>query len=103
MKSEKERGKRGEAWWRKLVEKQEKSGGRVADICAEAGVSAWSFYQWRKRFSAPGRHKAGFTEVELGVVNEYEVKCRNGRSIIVRGAVTPSVLSSIIAVTEGGV
>jgi hypothetical protein len=34
-------------------------------------------------------------------VNECEVRCRSGRSVVVRGAVSPSVLANILLVAEG--
>lgn len=101
MKSgKKHRSRRGEAWWQELILKRERSGKRVGEICGENGVSTWSFYQWRKRLGEK-RARPDFTEIEVGIVNEYEVRCRNGRSVVVRGAVTPEVLASILSVAEG--
>ena len=100
MKKQQSGKRRGERWWRRLVDRQAATGERVEEVCKRQGVSTWSFYQWRKRLQAnpTGQH---FTTVELGVVNEYEVRCRNGRSVVVRGAVSPAVLASILSIAEG--
>lgn len=93
------RERRSEQWWRGVIAEQETSGETVAVVCRRHGVSTKGFY-WRRRQLAL-KQEAAFTPIEVGMVNEYEVRCRNGRSVIVRGAVTPSVLASILSVAEG--
>lgn len=91
--------RRDERWWQALLAEQASTKERIADLCARHGVTPWSFYSWRKRLR--GKPQPVFREVELGMVNEYEVRCRNGRSVVVRGAVTPAVLASILSIAEG--
>ncbi len=43
------------AFWRDLIERQERSGGSVADFCRREGVSTPSFYNWRRRLREPDR------------------------------------------------
>ena len=54
-----------------------------------------AFY-WRRRRLA-SKSQVSFTPIEVGLVNEYELRCRNGRSVVIRGAVTPEVLASILS------
>lgn len=93
---------RGELWWVRLIERQAKSGRSVKELCAEAGVTEQSFYWWRKRLAGRGGTISGFTEVELGLVNECEIRCRSGRSVVVRGAVSAEVLQCVLHAAEGG-
>ena len=39
--------------WREWIEWQQRSGLTVAECCEEAGVSAASFYRWKKLLTAP--------------------------------------------------
>jgi transposase-like protein len=45
---------KGGAWaaWRERIRRYERSGLTVTRFCEQEGVSAPSFYQWRKRFAA---------------------------------------------------
>jgi len=91
--------KHDEQWWRTLIGQQAKTGERVVEICAQEGVTVQAFYWQRKRLI---REKAAkFTEIELGVINECEIRCRNGRSVVVRGAVNPTHLKNVLSVAEG--
>ena len=89
--------KRSERWWREVIAKQAESGESVAVVCKRRGISPWSFYAWRKRLGA----KPSFSSLEIGLVNECEVRCRNGRCVVVRGAASPSVLANILLAAEG--
>lgn len=73
----------------------------MKELCAQYGVSDQGFYWWRKKLSA-GRAlaAASFTEVELGLVNEYEVRLKNGRSVVVRGAVSVEQLRTVLTCAE---
>lgn len=95
----KQRG-RGERWWARLIERQGKSGRSVKDLCAKAGVTEQSFYFWRKKLAGRTSVVSGFTEVEVGLVNEYEIRCVNGRSVVVRGAVRVDQLRTVLFCAE---
>lgn len=41
------------AVWRKRLLAQRASGLTITAWCKQEGVSAWSFYAWRKRFALP--------------------------------------------------
>ena len=97
MEKSKANQQRGERWWQRLVEEQAKTGERVVELCARVGVTPRAFYYWRRRGVQPSQ---GFTELEVGLVNECEVRCRNGRSVVVRGAVSPAVLANILMAAE---
>jgi hypothetical protein len=42
--------------WRRRMGRYQRSGLTVAEFCASEGVSAPSFYQWRKRFAQVSAH-----------------------------------------------
>ena len=99
MEKSKTNRQRGERWWQRLVEEQAKTGERVVELCARNGVTPRAFYYWRRR-GAVAQPNQGFTELEVGLVNECEVRCRSGRSVVVRGAVSPAVLANILMAAE---
>jgi hypothetical protein len=41
------------AVWRDRLRRQQASGAPIAAWCKQEGVSAWSFYAWRKRLAEP--------------------------------------------------
>lgn len=54
--------------WRRRMERFQKAGQSVAEFCRQEGVSAPSFYQWRKRLAEqprPAEEAAGFRPVRL--------------------------------------
>ena len=99
MEKSKANQQRGERWWQRLVEEQAKTGERVVELCSRYGVTPRAFYYWRRR-DAVAQPNQGFTELEVGLVNECEVRCRSGRSVVVRGAVSPAVLANILMAAE---
>jgi len=48
-----------ESRWRSVVEGYAESGLTVSEYCLREGVSAWSYYHWRKRLAGKHRKKAG--------------------------------------------
>ena len=99
MEKSKTNRQRGERWWQSLIEEQAKTGERVVELCARYGVTPRAFYYWRRRGAAVQPNQ-GFTELEVGLVNECEIRCSNGRSVVVRGAVSPAVLANILMAAE---
>ena len=54
--------------WQRRMTRFQKAGQSVAEFCRQEGVSAVSFYQWRKRLAGQPRRAeetAGFTPVRL--------------------------------------
>lgn len=98
MKSEATGRKRGERWWRRVIRKQSETREPVAVVCLRHGVSTKTFYNWRKKLKC----QPLFSQLEIGLVNECEVRCRGGRSVVVRGVVSPEVLANILLAAEGG-
>lgn len=49
------------AFWRKLIERRQRSGLSVAEICEQAGVSTPSFYQWQRKLRGRGASGRGQT------------------------------------------
>lgn len=62
--------RRGESYWRALVDRQAASGQGVAEFCAQASVTECTFRRWRQRLRGAGQAQssgqAGF--VDLGVL-----------------------------------
>jgi hypothetical protein len=61
-----------ESVWRDRVARFSSSGQKVEVFCRDEGVSAWSFYQWRKRLGAVERQAKAPTAaapfIDLGTV-----------------------------------
>ena len=89
---------RGERWWRELVSKQAAGGESVREVCERHGIKCGPFYRWRRKIQGESAPK--FSEMALSLVNECEIRCRNGRAIVVRGAVSRAVLVSVIEAAE---
>ena len=95
------RTRRAERWWARLIERQARTGKSVVELCSDSGVSAQSFYWWRRKLSAQTKRvQQSFTEMEVGVASEYEIRLRNGRSVVVRGTANVEELRSVLMVTE---
>lgn len=97
MKKELASRKRSERWWQRVITRQGETREPVAVVCQRHGISPKSFYNWRKRL----RERPLFSQLEIGLVNECEVRCRNGRSVVVRGVVSPGVLANVLLAAEG--
>lgn len=48
-----EKAQERSAVWRERLRTQQASGLHIAAWCKQEGVSAWSFYAWRKRLAEP--------------------------------------------------
>ena len=90
--------RRGADWWEQVVREQERSGEAIARLCKRYGVGVNSFYLWRKNLKA--KQSPQFARFEIGLVNECEIRCRSGRGVIVRGAVSLEVLSRALEAAE---
>jgi hypothetical protein len=100
-------GKRGrEAWakWRGLVAEQRRSGQSVAAFCRERGVSAPSFFAWKKRLSQDAADQ--FVAVQLVDAGEQasghalEVRLCGGRSVMVEPGFDAAHLRAVLAALE---
>lgn len=95
------RSYRSSGEWQAIILEQTSSGERVEETCARYGISLDSFHRHRRRLSGQAKSaSASFTELEVNLVNECEIRCRSGRTIIVRGAVNPAHLKSVLLVVE---
>src|SRR5215467_12259567 len=54
--------------WRERIAEHERSGRSVKDFCKERGLTAWSFYSWRKRLRETGLVR--FALVERGPLRQ---------------------------------
>ena len=97
--AKKKRNTRPEQWWQRIITEQRRSGESVDGLCRRQGVSASAFYRWQQRLAL--QKQPSFTEVEVGLVNECEVRCLSGRAVVVRGVVAKVILASVLAVAEG--
>jgi transposase len=64
--------------WRGRIAEQERSGLSIKQFCKERGLTAWSFYDWRKRLRESGA-PIRFALVERRSESEtcYQRRCRN--------------------------
>ena len=102
-----------EARWREVLKRQAKSGLSVRAFCAAEGVSAPSFYSWRRKFrdrkngsSRPPRakHSEGATDKDrlfvplklLDTSHPLEIIHPLGYRIQVTGEVNPVALRKVI-------
>ena len=92
---------RSNRWWQRLIEKQSESGESITRLCERHGISRHVFYYRRQCQQKQRSSKPKFTEVAVSLINECEVRCRNGRSVIIRGSVSPSALTNIMLAVEG--
>jgi len=97
------------AKWRELVLEQSRSGKSVSAFCAERGLRAWQFYEWKKRLRDADAAK--FVEVSVPPAAEVvqqasqpgraiEVRLRSGHSVVVERDFDANHLCALLAVLE---
>jgi transposase-like protein len=99
-----------EARWRSVVEGCAESGLTVSAYCLREGVSAWSYYHWRKRLAGKYRKEAGkrlFVPVKIqsaAVVSGggVEVALRGGRVLRAESGYDEVKLARLAALLEAG-
>jgi transposase-like protein len=110
-------------WWRRQVERQEKSKLTVAEFCRRSAISPVTFYAWKRRFRkappasplhaerSPARpmHEANgaathpFLPVSIldtGTVGQLEIELANACVVRLKGTVDPELLR--IAIRAAG-
>jgi transposase-like protein len=107
-------------WWRRQVQRQEQSHVSVAEFCRRLGVSAVTFYSWKRRFrlEAAGGAASG---PELGAIRKptldpafvpvsilepaaaglLEIELANTCTVRLRGHVEPALLRAAIRAAGG--
>lgn len=87
--------------WRERIAEQESSGLSVNQFCSDRGLTAWSFYRWRKRLreSEPVR----FALVERGSQVEapssnadLEIVFTTGDRLRIRSGVDSTTLRAVV-------
>ena len=53
------------SWWQSLIQQQPHSGLTVAEFCDSQGVSAASFYQWRRKLAQESPARPVFLPVRV--------------------------------------
>src|SRR5262245_38572958 len=110
-------------WWRRQVERQEKSNLTVAEFCRRSALSPVTFYAWKRRFreaspasplhaersparpmqEANGAATPPFLAVsilETGTLGQLEVELANACVVRLKGTVDPELLR--IAIRAAG-
>jgi len=99
-----------EARWRGHVEEQARSGLTVAAYCAARGLSAPTFYEWRRRLTGKERARPAFVPVEVtsarrpdgtGGSSGVEVLLTGGARLRLERGFDAAVLRSAVAILEG--
>jgi len=98
------------AWYQSLFERYAESELSVAEFAARAGVSTWTFYQWRRRLSEGAKPQAASTRlIEVSVVPSaaatsrstgLAVELRTGHRIEVGGGFDGQELKRLVGVLE---
>jgi hypothetical protein len=70
------------AYWRRVVERQAKSGLSIARFCEREDVSPASFYNWRRRLAEEAGERPAFVPVQVRDVSGSALE------IVLPGAVT---------------
>lgn len=92
--------------WRERIAEQERSGLTVPQFCKDAGVSAWSFYTWRKRLrdSDPVRFALVDHAVEReepGNRADLEIVFATGDRLLIRSGVDTATLRTVLRTLRG--
>jgi transposase len=89
--------------WRERITEQGRSGLSVKEFCKERGISAWSFYDWRKRLREAGPLR--FALVERGPVRQesavdapLEVVLLSGERVRIGSGVEAPTLRMVLGV-----
>ena len=87
--------------WRRLIEQHERSGLTVTAFCERAGVSAASFYGWRRKL----RDEVTFAEVTLSTQapsdgGGIELRLPGRRCVVVRPGFDRRTLLDLLDVLE---
>jgi hypothetical protein len=92
--------------WRQRIAEQERSGLSVKQFCKGCGVTAWSFYYWRKRLRAsePVRFalvERGAERQEPGTTTDLEVMFTTGERLRIRSGVDSTTLRTVLRALRG--
>jgi hypothetical protein len=101
--------RRGEVFWRKMVELHNESGLSAVAFCTERSLKRGTFLRWRKRFKAKDRDKV-FIElrkvgsslgtqgqsdgIEIRVCNDIQITVRSGSDIELFGNILAAIRRS---------
>jgi len=98
------------AWYESLFERYAESDLSVAEFATRAGVSTWTFYQWRRRLSEGAKPQAASTHlVEVSVApaaaatsrsTGLAVELSTGHRIEVEGGFDGQELKRLVGVLE---
>jgi len=100
------KGRKAEQWRERIAE-QERSGLSVKQFCEQRGLTAWSFYDWRKRFCdtsglvrfAVVEHSAVRQQTEAGT--EMEVIFATGERLLIRSGADNATLGTVLRALRG--
>ena len=96
-----------ERFWRRVVQRWQRSGQTIRAYCRTHGLSEPSFYAWRRTLADRDqqRSEAGSTGLfaPVRLIAEpaaLEVVCRGGRVVRVAAAFDPAALRAVVAALE---
>jgi hypothetical protein len=108
-------------WWRRQISRQQSANLSVAEFCRQLGISATTFYYWKRRVEQAPRTAAGrasaehpaqdptvsagaavanFVPVSIldpGAGTQLEIELTNACVVRLRGVVDPPLLQAAIA------
>ena len=88
--------------WRQRIAEQERSGLPVKQFCKGCGVTAWSFYHWRKRLQASEPVRFALVErQETAATSDLEVVFATGERLRIRSGVDSATLRTVLRALRG--
>jgi transposase-like protein len=93
-------------FWRERVAEHGRSGVSVKEFCKERGLSAWSFYCWRKRLREQGPVRFALVErsarrQERTAEVALELELATGERLRIAAGVDPATLRVVLDVLRG--
>lgn len=92
--------------WRERIAEHGRSGLSIKEFCKERGVTAWSFYSWRKRLREAGPVRFALIErgpvrQESGLDAQLEVVLASGERLYISSGVEAATLRMVLEALRG--
>ena len=92
--------------WRERIAEQAGSGLSIKQFCKDRGVTAWSFYDWRKRLREPGAVRfalleRGPAERERATEAHLELILPDGARMHIHSGVDGATLRTVLEALRG--
>lgn len=101
-----EKARARSAQWRERIAEQQSCGLSVKQFCNQRGLSAWSFYKWRKQLRDAGPVRFALVERRTqrgqnATEADLEVVFATGESVRIRRGVDGATLRTVVEALRG--